>query len=134
MPCRQCENGKWKWGTRGDCIYDSRAECEEANKGKAQVSGLLKVMTSPWALLPSKFAEIQEVYFRHLRGEKGAEIQQTVKMHNLPEGEPRSLEIVDGVGIVTIDGVLAKKMNLLHQISGGASTAMIGRDFTKRGR
>ena len=33
MPCMQCENGKWKWGHRGDCIYDTKAECEEAHKG-----------------------------------------------------------------------------------------------------
>jgi hypothetical protein len=32
MPCKECENGKVKWGKTGDCKYDSIAECEEANK------------------------------------------------------------------------------------------------------
>lgn len=32
MPCEKCENGKYKWGKTGSCKYDSKAECEEANK------------------------------------------------------------------------------------------------------
>tara|TARA_R100001460_G_scaffold23205_1_gene46866 strand:+ start:1005 stop:1547 length:543 start_codon:yes stop_codon:yes gene_type:complete len=32
MPCEQCENGKYKWGKTGSCKYDTKAECEEANK------------------------------------------------------------------------------------------------------
>jgi hypothetical protein len=32
MPCKECENGLWKWGETGECQYDSLSECEEANK------------------------------------------------------------------------------------------------------
>ncbi len=32
MPCKECENGKVKWGETGSCEYDSIAECEAANK------------------------------------------------------------------------------------------------------
>ncbi len=32
MPCKECENGKYKWGETGSCEYDSIAECEAANK------------------------------------------------------------------------------------------------------
>ena len=32
MPCEKCENGKYKWGKTGSCKYDTKAECEEANK------------------------------------------------------------------------------------------------------
>jgi hypothetical protein len=32
MPCEKCENGKYKWGKKGSCTYDTIAECEEANK------------------------------------------------------------------------------------------------------
>ena len=31
MPCKECENGKVKWGETGECEYDSIAECEAAN-------------------------------------------------------------------------------------------------------
>ena len=32
MPCKKCEDGKYKHGETGECKYDSKAECEEANK------------------------------------------------------------------------------------------------------
>lgn len=31
MPCKQCENGKYKWGDTGECQYDTIEECEIAN-------------------------------------------------------------------------------------------------------
>ena len=31
MPCKQCENGKYKWGDAGECQYDTIEECEIAN-------------------------------------------------------------------------------------------------------
>ena len=31
MPSIQCENGKWKWGENGSCIYDSKKEADDAN-------------------------------------------------------------------------------------------------------
>ena len=32
MPCKECKEGKAKWGESGECKYDSIAECEAANK------------------------------------------------------------------------------------------------------
>ena len=32
MPCYECENGKWKFGETGKCQYDSKSDCETANK------------------------------------------------------------------------------------------------------
>ena len=32
MPCKECKDGKVKWGESGECKYDSIAECEEAHK------------------------------------------------------------------------------------------------------
>jgi hypothetical protein len=32
MPCKKCKDGKVKWGERGECEYDTIAECKEANK------------------------------------------------------------------------------------------------------
>jgi hypothetical protein len=31
MPCKECENGKWRWGESGECMYESLSDCEEAN-------------------------------------------------------------------------------------------------------
>ena len=32
MPAKECDNGKWKWGTYGECKYDSKAEAEADNE------------------------------------------------------------------------------------------------------
>jgi len=32
MPCEKCEDGKVKWGSTGECQYETIAECEAANK------------------------------------------------------------------------------------------------------
>jgi hypothetical protein len=32
MPCTKCKDGKYKWGEKGACKYDTIEECEEANK------------------------------------------------------------------------------------------------------
>ena len=37
MPCKECNNGKWKWGDTGSCQYDSKEECEKDNEGYYQV-------------------------------------------------------------------------------------------------
>jgi hypothetical protein len=31
MPCKECENGKYKWGNTGECQYDTLEECKQAN-------------------------------------------------------------------------------------------------------
>ena len=31
MPCKPCENGKWKFGRTGKCEYTSKEECEKDN-------------------------------------------------------------------------------------------------------
>tara|TARA_R110002020_G_scaffold470398_1_gene696265 strand:- start:6771 stop:7871 length:1101 start_codon:yes stop_codon:yes gene_type:complete len=31
MPAKQCQNGKWKWGESGECVYDSEQEANDDN-------------------------------------------------------------------------------------------------------
>ena len=31
MPCKKCDNNKYKWGNTGECKYKTREECEKAN-------------------------------------------------------------------------------------------------------
>jgi hypothetical protein len=43
MPCKKCEEGKYKWGETGECQYDSLDACESANhKYKMQPTPLGK--------------------------------------------------------------------------------------------
>lgn len=86
---------------------------------------IIDVLTSPWAIIPEKLTEIQEIYRTHLRGEKiDISVVEAVtgkKLNN--KSEP--YEVTDGVAIINIEGVLAKKMSLFMAISGGTSTQII---------
>lgn len=30
MPCYKCSNGKWKYGKKGNCQFDTLEECQKA--------------------------------------------------------------------------------------------------------
>jgi len=30
MPCMKCSNGKWKYGKRGKCVFDTLEACKAA--------------------------------------------------------------------------------------------------------
>jgi signal peptide peptidase SppA len=93
---------------------------------------LLDVMTAPWAITPDKFAEIQEVYLRHVRGQSLTDEE----LGNLraagiiklkpADGKREPYQNLDGVALIAIEGTIAKKANLFSDISGGASTQLIG--------
>ncbi len=40
MPSIQCDNGKWKWGDNGSCIYDSKKESDDANSDYRAISDI----------------------------------------------------------------------------------------------
>ena len=37
MPCKQCNEGKYKWGETGECEYDTLQECEDANSSYSEM-------------------------------------------------------------------------------------------------
>ncbi len=90
---------------------------------------LLDVLTAPWAVQPEKLMEIQDIYARHLKGPKidikTIEANNGTSLNNNDQG----YDVVNGVAVIPVQGVIAKKMNLFSKISGGASTELIGRDF-----
>lgn len=90
---------------------------------------VIDVLSSPWAIVPSKLLEIQAIYATHLRGEKIDIKALEAKIGQPLQNDPQGYEVRDGVAIIPIDGVISKRMNLFSQISGGASTELIGRDF-----
>lgn len=92
---------------------------------------LIDVVTGPWAIAPEKLAEIQAIYATHLRGEK-IDIDAVEKRLGRPlANEQAPYDIVDGVAIIGVNGVLGKKANLFTQVSGMASTELIARDFSQ---
>jgi capsid assembly protease len=90
---------------------------------------LLDVLTAPWAIEPAKLLEIQAIYATHLRGEKIDIGALEAKLGRPLANEPAPYQVQDGVAILQVGGVMAKKMNLFSQISGGCSTQLAARDL-----
>jgi len=85
------------------------------------------ILTAPWAIEPSKLIELHAIYQAHVRGE-AIDIEAVEKRLGRPlANEQRGYEVVDGVAVLPIEGVIAKKMNMFSQISGGASSQMARR-------
>lgn len=88
-----------------------------------------EILSSPWAILPDKLLEIRAIYERHLRGD-AIEIEKIEARIGRPLENKREPYSVDGTtAIISVDGVLGKKMNLFSQISGGTSTQQVESDF-----
>lgn len=92
---------------------------------------LLDVLTAPWAIEPAKLHEIQAIYATHLRGDRidiaAVEARLGHPLANTPPPVPYT--VVDGVAVLAVDGVMAKRMNMFSQISGGVSTQLAARDL-----
>jgi len=87
---------------------------------------IIDILTSPWAIVPEKLYEIQEIYSTHLRGEKIdiAAIEAKIgKTTNDPPPKPYAIE--NRVAVIPMHGVMAKRMNLFTRISGGVSTELV---------
>ena len=90
---------------------------------------LLEIVNSPWAIKPDKLVEIREIYQTHLKGEK-IDLKPIEAALGRPlENKPKGYEVIDGVAVIPIEGVIAKRMNLMMQISGGTSTDLFAKDF-----
>lgn len=90
---------------------------------------ILDVLTAPWAIEPAKLLELQAIYATHMRGDK-IDIAAVEKKLGRPlDNQPKGYTVVDGVAVLALDGVIAKRMNMFSQISGGVSTEMAARDL-----
>lgn len=90
---------------------------------------LFDIMTAPWAITPEKLTEIRAIYQTHLKGEKIDLAAIEAKLGGPLERSEQGYTIENGVAIITIEGVISRKMNLLQKISGGVSTELVQRDF-----
>lgn len=90
---------------------------------------VLDVLTSPWAIRPEKLLEMQGVYVAHSRGDKVDLAAVEQRLGRPLANEPKRYDIVDGVAVLPLEGVIAKRMNLMMQISGGTSSELLARDL-----
>lgn len=90
---------------------------------------ILDILTSPWAIVPDKLYEIQEIYSTHLRGEKIDIAGIEAKINVAPEDDEKRYQVINNIAVIPLQGVIAKRMNLFSRISGGVSTELVGKDI-----
>lgn len=90
---------------------------------------LIDVVSGPWAITPEMLVEIQGIYSTHLRGEK-IDIAKVEAAIGRPLANSRQgSEIIDGVAVINLQGAIAKRMNLMAEVSGGTSSQLTLKDF-----
>lgn len=90
---------------------------------------VLDVLNSPWAIEKSKLTEIRSIYDAHAKSEKVDLDALSARLGRQLGSDSQGYTVNNGVAIVPIHGVMAKKMNMFAEISGGASTELIARDI-----
>lgn len=92
---------------------------------------IIDILTSPWAIVPEKLYEIQEIYSTHLRGDKIDLAAIEAKIGKPLENEAKNYDVTNDMAVISIHGVTAKRANMFMRISGGVSTELAGRDITE---
>ena len=88
MPCKECKDGKYKWGNTGECKYATKDECEKAN--------------------PKKYSKMQPT---PLGKKTYAEYEKELKEYNLSKVERVELALTDDAKNVVKEGkAIQKKM------------------------
>ena len=90
---------------------------------------ILNILNSPWAIQPQKLIDLQAIYATHLRGEKIDIASVEARIGKTLANEQKGYTVQDGVAVLPVSGVLAKKMNMFTQISGGTSMEIAARDL-----
>jgi signal peptide peptidase SppA len=92
------------------------------------MSSLIDVLQAPWAILPERLCDIRAIFDAHVRGEVLDVAAIELRTGKTLQNEPQGYTIENGVAVVPLQGVLAKRANMFMQISGGASHQMFARD------
>lgn len=90
---------------------------------------ILDVLTGPWAILPDRLLEIQAIYAAHSRGERADLPALEARLGhplNNAQNNRRDYQMAGDVAVVNLHGVMAKRANMFSDISGGASTEIVG--------
>jgi capsid assembly protease len=85
------------------------------------------LFSEPWAILPAKLAAIVEVVENHRAG-LTLLAEQAAQFEAGPRPSPRA---AGGVQVIPVYGVVAQRMNLMTQFSGGVSTEKLAADIRK---
>jgi signal peptide peptidase SppA len=89
---------------------------------------ILDVLYQPWAIAPDRLQEIQSIYAAHLRGEVIDIDAVEARIGRQLQNQPQGYQVQDGAALIPLRGVMAPRMNLMSQVSGGTSTELFARD------
>lgn len=84
---------------------------------------MIDVLNAPWAISQEKYAQIRDLYIRHAHGERIDIAAVEAEMGRKLDNKYQAVTIDDGVAVIPIQGVIAKRANLFSQISGGTSSS-----------
>ena len=90
------------------------------------------VVYGPWAITPEMHSVILDIYAKHVMGDRlDAEGLAALeeKLGRKLENERKPYSVVDGVAVLPLVGVMAKKANMFIRISGGVSTQIFAQEF-----
>jgi signal peptide peptidase SppA len=87
---------------------------------------VLDMVNAPWAVMPDTLREIQSIYVARMTGNARDLLEVEAALGRPLDNHHRNYEVIDGVAVIPIHGVIAKRANLFSAISGGVSTELVG--------
>lgn len=88
------------------------------------------VQGQSWAIIPENLDTIHNILWNHVQGNKVDLNELEAQMGKRLENSYDVTIMDNGLAIIPLAGILAKKMNLFTAISGGTSTELFARDFS----
>lgn len=89
---------------------------------------IIDILSSPWAILPDRLLQLQGIYAMHLRGERGDIEAIEARIGKQLKNDPQGYVVDEGVALIPVRGVIAPRMNMMMEISGGTSAELLVRD------
>jgi signal peptide peptidase SppA len=86
------------------------------------------LFNTPQAWEPHSFANAVDIALTRARGEHRDLDAIEARLGQPLQREPQGYQVRDGVAVIPIEGIVARRMNLLTRISGGVSTELVARD------
>jgi hypothetical protein len=89
---------------------------------------ILDVLNAPWAILPPRLEQIHGIHAAWARGESVDVAAVEAKIGRPLVNDPQGYTVQDGAALIPMRGVMAPRMNMMTQVSGGTSTQLFVRD------
>lgn len=90
---------------------------------------LADIVYGPWMVTREMHSEIMAIYDRRVRGESADIPAVEAALGRKLDNQRKPYGVVDGVAVLPLVGVMAKRANLFMQISGGVSTEIFAQEF-----